>query len=79
VPAPRRVLKTGLRLLLAGIMIAAGILHFAKPYSFTRIVPSFVPATPSVVAVVASWARTPRRTASRRRRSAGARSSRLTG
>jgi uncharacterized membrane protein len=48
---PRRALKTCLRLLLASMMIAAGILHFAKPASYTRIVPSFLPSPLALVYV----------------------------
>jgi uncharacterized membrane protein len=47
----RRVLKTRLRFLLAGIMVTAGVLHFATPTSFARIVPSYLPSPLALVYV----------------------------
>lgn len=47
----RRPVKTALRLLLAGIMVAAGVLHFLSPLSYTRIVPAFLPAPLALVYV----------------------------
>jgi len=37
-------LKLVLRVLLAAVMIAAGVFHFAKPAGFVEIVPAFLPA-----------------------------------
>ena len=50
-PPPRRAVKTSLRLLLAIMMIAAGVLHFAKPTSYARIVPSYLPSALALVYV----------------------------
>jgi uncharacterized membrane protein len=44
-------MKTALRYLLAVIMIAAGILHFARPEKFAAIVPDWLPAHRALVAV----------------------------
>jgi uncharacterized membrane protein len=48
------VLKTALRVLLAGMMVAAGVLHFASPASYARIVPSFLPS-PLVLVYVSGF------------------------
>lgn len=50
-PPPRRAVKTSLRHLLAIMMIAAGVLHFAKPASYARIVPSYLPSALALVYV----------------------------
>jgi uncharacterized membrane protein len=50
-PPPRRALKTSLRILLSGMMVAAGVLHFAKPASYARIVPSYLPSPLALVHV----------------------------
>ena len=44
-------MKTALRCLLAVMMIAAGILHFARPEKFVAIVPDWLPAHRALVAV----------------------------
>ncbi len=44
-------MKTALRYLLAVIMIAAGILHFARPEKFVAIVPDWLPAHRVLVGV----------------------------
>lgn len=44
-------MKTALRHMLAVIMIAAGILHFARPEKFVAIVPDWLPAHRLLVAV----------------------------
>ena len=44
-PPPARAagLRAGLRLLLAGLMIAVGVLHFVRPDPFVMIVPAYLP------------------------------------
>jgi len=44
-------MKTALRYLLSVIVIAAGILHFARPEKFVAIVPDWLPAHRALVAV----------------------------
>jgi uncharacterized membrane protein len=36
--------RTGLRILLAVVMVAVGVQHFARPEFFVRIVPAWLPA-----------------------------------
>jgi uncharacterized membrane protein len=48
---PRLRVKTALRLLLAALMIAAGVLHFAFPAPYVRIVPALLPAPLALVYV----------------------------
>ncbi len=43
--------KTPLRYLLALIMVTAGILHFARPHNFIKIVPDWLPAPRTLVYV----------------------------
>lgn len=45
------LLRTGLLVLLAVLMIGAGILHFVAPRGFVRIVPAWLPAPELLVAV----------------------------
>lgn len=45
------MIKLGFKALLALIMVLAGILHFAKPGPFVRIVPKFLPAPLTLVYV----------------------------
>lgn len=47
---PRRA-ATALRVLLAIAMVTVGVLHFATPDGFVRIVPSFLPAPLALVYV----------------------------
>ena len=42
-------MKTALRCLLSALMIAAGILHFARPEKFVAIVPDWLPAHRTLV------------------------------
>lgn len=44
-------LKIALRMLLAAIMVAAGVLHFARPEKFEPIVPDWLPAPRLLVLV----------------------------
>ncbi len=44
-------MKTALRYLLSAMMIATGILHFARPEKFVAIVPDWLPAHRALVAV----------------------------
>jgi uncharacterized membrane protein len=44
-------MKLALKVVLAVIMIAAGLLHFIDPGGFTRIVPRFLPAPEMLVYV----------------------------
>jgi len=44
-------MKTALRYLLSATVIAAGILHFARPEKFVAIVPDWLPAHRVLVAV----------------------------
>ncbi|MBW2162367.1 MAG: hypothetical protein JRH14_20800, partial [Deltaproteobacteria bacterium] len=44
-------LKLAALLLLAGVMIAIGVLHFVQPKPFVRIVPKFLPAPLTLVYV----------------------------
>jgi len=44
-------MKTALRYLLSALVIAAGILHFARPEKFVAIVPDWLPAHRALVAV----------------------------
>ncbi len=50
-PGSRAVVKGTLRLVLAGLMIAAGVLHFATPEPYERIVPAALPARRTLVYV----------------------------
>ena len=45
------MIRTIVRLLLAGAMIAVGVLHFVHPDGFVKIVPSFLPAPRALVLV----------------------------
>ena len=40
----RRTVRSALRLLLAAIMVSAGVLHFVRPSGFVKIVPAVFPA-----------------------------------
>jgi len=44
-------LKLAALVLLAGVMIAIGVLHFVRPKPFVRIVPKFLPAPLTLVYV----------------------------
>ncbi len=44
-------LKTALRVLLATMMVAAGVLHFARPEKFEPLVPDWLPAPRLLVLV----------------------------
>lgn len=44
-------LKNALRVLLAAMMVAAGVLHFAQPEKFEPIVPNWLPAPRLLVLV----------------------------
>ena len=44
-------LKLAFRILLAAIMVSAGVLHFVRPAGFVKIVPAFLPA-PYVLVIV---------------------------
>ena len=48
---PESYPKTGLRLLLAGAMVYAGVAHFRNPVPFVSIVPEWLPAHRELVAV----------------------------
>jgi uncharacterized membrane protein len=48
---PRRPTKTALRFLLAAVMVTAGVLHFARPEPYERIVPGWLPAPRALVLV----------------------------
>jgi uncharacterized membrane protein len=43
--------RIGLRWLLAGVMVLVGILHFATPQFFVKIVPDYLPAHAALVMV----------------------------
>lgn len=44
-------LRSALRVLLALIMIGAGVVHFVRPDGFVRIVPAFLPAPLALVLI----------------------------
>lgn len=44
-------METALRLLLAGFMIVAGVMHFIAPKGYIRIVPRWLPAPAALVAI----------------------------
>lgn len=44
-------LLDGLRLLLAGVMMVAGVMHFVAPRTFEKMVPSYLPWSRALVAV----------------------------
>ncbi|MGH7438363.1 MAG: DoxX family protein, partial [Polyangiaceae bacterium] len=51
---PREARRRRLRFVLAGIMMGIGVLHFAVPGPFVKIVPSFLPA-PLVLVLVSGF------------------------
>jgi uncharacterized membrane protein len=48
---PHRPTRTALRVLLAAVMVTAGVLHFARPEPYVRIVPEWLPAPRALVFV----------------------------